>query len=768
MQEEFKTRPIALAPHFTVHRQGEDRLLLLSEDGSFRLRGQLYIQLLGFLDGRFTPNDIVGIFAASGTPEQLFEVLDGMLTKGYAISVTTAQDMNLHAYWTSQGETPMDARAKVAAVPVGVLGLGEGAVAGSEGAGVFAAQLTGSGFNVVSPEASDLVVVLVDDFLQAALVDLDKEFTAAGRSWVPVKLAGVRSWIGPRMGAGVPHTDHPQAITDDQRPCYHCLSRRLLSHRPGDTLLPATAHGMRPARAWTPGSLSLTRGFAITELLRQVRGETSDLDRHLLTLDTRDMDRATHLVPRFGDCPVCGSVAETAVTEAKPIVLNPVSTGGDGDGGWRALSAEEALNRLESIVSPLTGIVSRVHDKSLAPGLHIAVADQANREKVDPRENRRLGKPEAAGGKGLSPTQARVSCLAEAVERYACGWTGTEPRRLASFADLGDEAVHPGKVLGFSDHQYANRDTLNEGADGMHIIPQVFDENKTIEWTPAWSLTHNAPRWLPTRYCYYNYQAQGHEGDHQFCFGDSNGCASGGTLEEAILQGMLELIERDAISIWWYNRLSMPAADTSGVDARFMEAMYGYQEERGLNLEVLDLTSNLGIPVVTAISSRKSDGGAITLGFGAHLDPTVAATRALTELNQLLPFNESNEMGGEDTQFPAALTWYETAKLDDHPYLRVSADAAPASFAAGIGDVTSIDGAVQYCVDQLRAHGHELIVLDLDRSDVPLSCVRTVAPGICHFWNRRGAPRLFQAPVAAGRLDAPLSEDGLNPISFFV
>ncbi len=124
MQEEFKTRPIALAPHFTVHRQGEDRLLLLSEDGSFRLRGQLYIQLLGFLDGRFTPNDIVGIFAASGTPEQLFEVLDGMLTKGYAISVTTAQDMNLHAYWTSQGETPMDARAKVAAAPGWCAGAG--------------------------------------------------------------------------------------------------------------------------------------------------------------------------------------------------------------------------------------------------------------------------------------------------------------------------------------------------------------------------------------------------------------------------------------------------------------------------------------------------------------------------------------------------------------------------------------------------------------------------------------------------------------------
>ena len=768
MLEPIKNQPIALAPHFTVHRQGEDRILLLSEDGSFRLRGQLYIQLLGFLDGRFTPNEITGIFAQSGTPEQIFEVLDGMLTKGYAISLDAAQDMNLHAYWTSQGKTPMDARDQNTAVSLGVLGLGAGAVAGTEGAGVFSAQLTGSGFRVVAADHAELVVVLVDDFLQAALSGMDRNYAADGRSWMPVKLAGVKTWVGPRMGAGVPHTAHPQAIKDDRRPCYHCLSRRLLSHRPGDTLLPATAHGMRPARGWTPGSLSLARGFAVTELLHQVRGEDSDLDRHLLTLDTRDMARVTHLVPRFDDCPVCGEAKSTSVTEALPIRLNPVSTGGDGDGGWRALTAEQALDRLESIVSPLTGIVSAVHDKTLAPGLHIAVANQASREKVDPRENRRLGKPEAAGGKGLSPTQARVSCLAEAVERYACGWTGTEPRRLASIAELGAAAVHPATILGFSETQYANRETLNKNADAMHLVPELFDESKAVEWSPAWSLTHDAPRWLPTRYSYFNYQAKDVAGDHGFCLGDSNGCASGGTLEEAILQGMLELIERDSISIWWYNRLSMPAADLSGVDSRFLAAMYRYQENHDLHLEVLDLTSDLGIPVVTAVSSRKSDGGAITLGFGAHLDPTVAATRALTELNQLLPFNEANEMGGEQTQFAAALDWYETAKLEAHPYLRVSDAAVPTAFADGIDRVSSIDGAVQFCVDRLNALGHELIVLDFNRSDAPLSCVRTVAPGLCHFWNRRGVLRLFQAPVNAGRLSQPLTEGDLNPISFFV
>jgi len=44
---------------------------------------------------------------------------------------------------------------------------------------------------------------------------------------------------------------------------------------------------------------------------------------------------------------------------------------------------------------------------------------------------------------------------------------------------------------------------------------------------------------------------------------DSNGCAAGNTLEEAIVQGFLELVERDAYAIWWYNRLQRPEVDLS-------------------------------------------------------------------------------------------------------------------------------------------------------------------------------------------------------------
>ncbi|MBO6782679.1 MAG: YcaO-like family protein, partial [Alphaproteobacteria bacterium] len=254
---------------------------------------------------------------------------------------------------------------------------------------------------------------------------------------------------------------------------------------------------------------------------------------------------------------------------------------------------------------------------------------------------------------------------------------------------------------------------------------------------------------------------------HQFCFGDSNGCASGGNLEEAILQGTLELIERDAISQWWYNRLALPAADLSGVDTKIVDSMERYCNEHGLTFEVLDLTADLGIPVAACVTARASDGGAITIGFGAHLDPVVASTRALTEVSQLLPFNDQGEFALDGDKFTAAKDWYDTAFLEQHPYLK-AADADRADLAPGLGDVASIDQAVRFCVDRLAEFDLELIVHDFDRKDVPLSAVRTAVPGICHFWNRRGNPRLYEAPVRAGRLDKPLTEDELNPISFYV
>jgi ribosomal protein S12 methylthiotransferase accessory factor len=136
-------------------------------------------------------------------------------------------------------------------------------------------------------------------------------------------------------------------------------------------------------------------------------------------------------------------------------------------------------------------------------------------------------------------------------------WQGIESHRRATLAEIGEAALHPVSLLGYSDRQYETREAWNKAHDDLNWVAGRFDAEQPIDWSPAWSLSAERTRWLPTRFCYIGY---GDDSGHNFCRADSNGCAAGATLEEAILQGFFELVERDACALWWYNRLRRPAS----------------------------------------------------------------------------------------------------------------------------------------------------------------------------------------------------------------
>ena len=158
-------------------------------------------------------------------------------------------------------------------------------------------------------------------------------------------------------------------------------------------------------------------------------------------------------------------------------------------------------------------------------------------------------------GKGTTDAQAKASALCEGLERYSGAFRGDEPRRRARLADLGDAAIAPNTCLLFSDRQYRERDAWNAAGHRFDEVPLPFDPEADIDWTPVWSLSQQAVRYLPTAYCWFNYPQPA---DQAFCYACSNGNAAGNTVEEAILQGFLELVERDSVALWWYNRVRRP------------------------------------------------------------------------------------------------------------------------------------------------------------------------------------------------------------------
>jgi len=362
-----------------------------------------------------------------------------------------------------------------------------------------------------------------------------------------------------------------------------------------------------------------------------------------------------------------------------------------------------------------------------------------------------------------------ASGFCEAIERYSGVFQGNEIREKGSYQKMGDKAIHPNACMNFSQQQYDQRKQWNDSSPGwFQRIPEPFDESREIEWTPIWSLTHQEFKYLPTAYCYFGYQPP-YQPD---CWGDSNGCAAGNNLEEAILQGFMELVERDAVALWWYNRLQRPQVDLDSFNDPYFHSLKQYYQSIDRELWVLDITSDLNIPVFAAISRRRdasSDGEAedIVLGYGAHFDAKIAISRALTEANQILPNVLWRNADGK-IQYPPsadrlALDWWRTATLTNQPYL-VPSDRLGTKVSSDYPQIASDDlfDDVKLCQKIVEEKGMEMLVLDQTRPDIGLRVAKVVVPGLRHMWKRLAPGRLYDVPVQQGWLSESLTEEQLN------
>jgi ribosomal protein S12 methylthiotransferase accessory factor len=487
----------------------------------------------------------------------------------------------------------------------------------------------------------------------------------------------------------------------------------------------------------------------------------------IVTVDVIGLRTEEHVLVRRPQCPCCGSPSEAAFQQRAGISLRSRAKHFIGDGGHRAATPEQTLSKYAHHVSPITGAVPALSRASIdaAPSMHVYAAGHNLALGLDVSDPWRGGFRTRSAGKGLTDVQAKVSGLCESLERYSGCFHGDEPREKSSYRQLAATAIHPNACMLFSERQYRYRQECNARGSRFQVVPMPFDDGAELEWTRVWSLTNDQVKYLPTSYVYYGYPIPQ---DQFFCWADSNGNAAGNTLEEAILQGFMELVERDSVAIWWYNRVPRPAVDLDHFDDPYVQQLRLQYRNLNRDVWVLDLTTDLNIPACAAISRRCDDPvEQIILGFGAHFDPKIAVSRALAELNQSAVFvQDAASLDAE--HIPADVRrWLATATIANQPYL------SPGRSARDPGC-----DAIRHCSDDLREdvsrcskiverHGMEMLVLEQTRPDIGLPVVKVIVPGLRHFWARFAPGRLYDVPVTLGWLDQPLAEEQLNPIPIF-
>jgi ribosomal protein S12 methylthiotransferase accessory factor len=744
-----------LRPHLQVEIVEGEGVLLLCERGQMLLRGRLPELVIPCVDGRRSAAAIADHLQDQAGKAEVYYTLAQLEKKGYLTEAEDTLPAGVAALWSIQDIAPQTAARRLAETPVSVAAIGD------VQAEPFQAALRALHVQVQGP--GQLEVVLTDDYLRSALEAYNRQALGGGRPWLLVKPVGCQIWVGPVFRPG-------------QTGCWACLAQRLRGNRAAEVFV-QNKHGRAEptplARVCTPATLQIAWNLAATEVARWVaRGGSSDLEGKLLTLDVHSWQTQTHTLVRRPQCPACGRPEQGLDGPARAVVLHSRKITFTQDGGHRASTPEETLERYGHHVSPITGAVSLL-GQSVPPRdgvLHVYVAGENRARRHQSLKEVRCDLRCACGGKGASDVQARASALCEALERSSGIFQGDEPRRRARLKDLGDAAIHPNACMLFSARQYQQRALWNERQSRWNYVPVSFDEEAEVEWTPVWSLTWQAVRYLPTDFCYYAYPCPE---EARYCIGCSNGNAAGNSPEEAILQGFLELVERDSVALWWYNRLRRPGVDLGSFGDPYLHRLTEYLRRRQRDLWALDLTADLQIPAFVALS-RRTEGPAerIMMGFGAHLDARLALLRAVTELNQMLAWvwnaeGETPSLGRIDD--PETVHWLQTATLANQPYL-VPDGAAPPRKAADYPRSWADDlrDDVLACQALVERQGLEMLVLDQTRADIGMPVVKVIVPGLRHFWARFAPGRLYDVPVRLGWLPRPLTEEQLNPIAMFI
>lgn len=736
---------------FHVQVVDEDNVVLMDEHDYYVLTGKPFASLALDLTGETGLTELMARHATAISPPEILYALMHLERQGFVREAEPAASRASRAFWHALGVSSADATTRLSTSAVRLVAIG---LVDLEPFGVALSDI-----GVAVSDEAELLLVVTDDYLRPELADLNAQQVASGKPWLLAKPVGAKVWIGPLFRPG--HSG-----------CWECLAHRLRSNRQVERFLENLGGDPpRLSRSAYPPHLAIAANLVAAEVSKACVGSQSALDGVVLSLDTRDWQSERHVLTRRPQCFCCGD-QDYSARLPRPPVLATGEIRFRADGGHRIVPPDVTWRRLKHHVSPITGVVTNLTNMHEADesGLSFSYSAGHNFAMMDNSLGWLLQNMRGrSGGKGATDIQARVSAVCEAIERYSGLHSGDEIETRASFLELGERALAPNALMTFSAAQIDDQAAWNaRQRSAYHKAPAPFDPQRVIGWTPAWSFKRRDFVYVPSAYCYYGHpdlKAQ------YFTTCDANGNAAGNSLEEAIVQGFLELVERDCVALWWYNRISRAGVDIASFREPYFDRLIETYRRDGRETWALDISSDLGVPCFAAISRRVDRGTEdIVIGFGAHFDARLALMRALTEVNQFMPAVNKTNADGETVYWfhdPDAVEWWRTATLASQPYL--AAADQPLRSADGFAPCEDRDirVTVERCAALAEQIGSELLVLDQTQPDIGLPVVKVMVPGMRHFWKRFGPGRLYDVPVAMGWRETPTPEADLNPIGIF-
>lgn len=433
------------------------------------------------------------------------------------------------------------------------------------------------------------------------------------------------------------------------------------------------------------------------------------------------------------------------------------------------------LRRARSVVDERFGIVRHlvVHEVGPSdPPLFFSTAELASTRPFSDAVASRLN-----GGAGVDAASATMGALGEALERYSIGSYRESDLIRASPAELGADAMDLRRLVFFAPEQYAWRE--------FPYVP--VDPSRPMSWVVGRSLLDGRERLVPAARVYTPYRALG--ASERVLQSTSTGAACHVDRERALLSGLYECVERDAVMIAWLNRLPLPCFEPSQLGNAALQQTLALLARRGLSVRLLDATTDVAVPTVLAILSGPS-GTTPALAFGAATRPTAsaAAEKALIESAHTFFWihTRAREAGlpafRDDYADVTSLDLHSLLYGHDHMRAKVAflTGEAPLRarwFKSGVhasAAASSSEGPaamIDRCVGMLRRLDLDAVVVDVtprDVADLGLVVVRVVVADLHPLWGGHhvrclGGQRVREVPIRLGYADRKRTAHELNP-----
>jgi ribosomal protein S12 methylthiotransferase accessory factor len=604
------------------------------------------------------------------------------------------------------------------------------------------------------PEETDLALVLHDAWYPSVHHKAEEVLRSSGIPWFRGFVSFGEGVIGPLVR---PNTSG----------CSQCADiRRLIAGYDRKEMWElqqrmAMQEGIqRDAWASRTGLLQMAHLIG-AETQKVLEGSRARLEERLFLINLKTLKNSCHFFLPEPLCPVCGQLPDDSPTAARISLQSSPKISADS---YRCRSIEDLKNvLLKDYLDYRTGLLNGKMHHFVPPFADVIVNMPLF-----------MG-DEGVAGRTHSYEVSELTAILEGLERYC----GIEPRGKRTtthdtYRNLEDKALNPTKVGVHAKEQYARPD-----------FPfKPFHPDRPMNWVWGYSFLQERPILVPELLAYYSLGC----GDG-FVYETSNGCALGGSLEEAIFHAILEVVERDSFLMAWYAQLPLPRLDLSSANDKELQLMVDrVRVVAGYDLYFFNSTMENGIPSVWAVAkNRKQKGMNLICAAGAHPDPIRAVKSAIHELaGMMLTLDEKFEANRKEYEKflhdPFSVQQMEDHGmlyglpeaeerlqflLDDHRPLRTFEEEF--NWQTKSADLTDD---LQDILQKFRRLNLEVIVVDQTTPVTKrngLYCVKVLIPGMLpmtfghHLTRVTGLERVLRVPMELGYTKQPLMLEQLNP-----